>query len=268
MVQNQMVPDKIWQKIKNGQKLNSRPVTLLEQTESTNTIALKMAGSGAPSGALVIAETQSNGRGRLGKSWLSPAGSGLYFSMILRPALVFKEIPRLTLAAGVAVCRTISQKYGIGPLLKWPNDILLNNRKCGGILAEAEVAGSEYLVVLGIGLNISTPQDFFPASLRDRATSLQHHVNRPVVRGELLADLVNKIEQVVLQLEQGEFSTILEQWRQLDATRGKLLTWVSVAGKVVEGISLGPDEQGRLHIRDNRNKVHEILSGDVLLVNG
>ena len=265
MTQNQLVPDKLWQEIKISQHLADRPVRLLQQTESTNTLALEMAEAGAPSGTLVIAETQSKGRGRLGKSWLSPPGSGLYFSLLIRPDLQFAEIPRLTLAAGVAVCRAVSRYCAILPRLKWPNDILIGKRKCGGILTEAEIVGPEALVVIGIGLNISTPQAAFPAELRDRATSLQHHVSRPVVRGELLAVMLTEIEQIVLRLEQGEFSKILKEWRELDATRGQLLTWVAVSGKVVEGISLGPDDEGRLHIRDSNGEVHEILSGDVQL---
>jgi biotin-(acetyl-CoA carboxylase) ligase len=86
-----------------------------------------------------------------------------------------------------------------------------------------------------------------------------------VVRGELLAVMLTEIEQIVLRLEQGEFPRILKEWRELDATRGQLLTWVAVSGKVVEGISLGPDVEGRLHIRDSNGEVHEILSGDVQL---
>ncbi len=265
MTENQLFSsDPLWRELKSGQLLDC-PVHLFEQTESTNTLAMEMARSGAPSGTLVIAETQSRGRGRLGKSWLSPPGGGLYFSLLLRPHLKFNEIPRLSLAVGVAVCRAIRRNYRIGPRLKWPNDIFLDNRKCGGILAEAEFTGEKVLVIIGIGLNVSTPLSVFPAKLRQRTTSLQHHVGRPIVRVELLASLLREIDLVVSELEKGKFPEILAEWRQLDATRGKILTWVAISGEVVEGISLGPDDEGRLHIRDNKGREHEILSGDVQL---
>ncbi len=257
--------DLLWQEIKTRHRLGDRPVYLFEQTESTNNIALEMARAEAGAGTLVIAESQSKGRGRLGRSWLSPPGTGLYFSLILRPELEFNEIPRLTLAVGVAACRAISQYCAIAPQLKWPNDILLNSRKCGGILAEAEFYNGQALVIVGIGINVSTPRAAFAPELRDRATSLQDHARHPVVRGELLTVLLSEIEQTVFRMEKGEFPAILEQWQQLDATRGKLLSWVTVSGRVVRGISLGSDKEGRLHIRDSGGKVHEILSGDVQL---
>ena len=254
-----------WQEIKTRQRLSGRPVHLFEQVESTNNIALEMARAEAGAGTLVIAESQSRGRGRLGKSWLSPPGTGLYFSLILRPRLEFNEIPRLTLAMGVAVCQAISQYCALTPQLKWPNDILLNSRKCGGILAEAEFDNGQSLVVVGIGINVSTPRAAFAPELRDLATSLQDHVSYPVIRGELLTVLLSEIEQTVFKMEKGEFPAILERWQQLDTTRGKLLSWVAVSGRVVRGISLGPDKEGRLHIRDSEGKVHEILSGEVQL---
>ena len=243
-----------------------RPLHLLEQTESTNKVAMEMARTEAPAGTLVVAESQTGGRGRLGKTWLSPPGTGLYFSMILRPGLEPAEMPRLTLAAGLAVCRAIHLVCKIEPMIKWPNDILLGDRKCGGILTEAELPGKQSpRIVLGIGLNISTPVQAFPPDLRERATSLQDHVAMPVIRGELLSVMVAEVEKIIYRLENEDFSAILADWRKLDATKDREMTWVATSGQRVKGVSLGPDSEGRLHIRDHAGHVHEILSGDIRL---
>ncbi len=246
--------------------LAGRPLHFLEQTESTNKVAMEMARDEAPAGTLVVAESQTGGRGRLGKTWLSPPGTGLYFSMILRPGLEPAEMPRLTIAAGLAVCRAIHLVCKIEPMIKWPNDILLADRKCGGILMEAELPGKQSArIILGIGLNISTPVHAFPPDLRERVTSLQDHVAMPVVRRELLSVIVAEIEKIIYRLENEDFSAILAEWRKRDATKNRKMTWVATSGRTVKGVSLGPDSEGRLHIRDHGGNVHEILSGDIRL---
>lgn len=246
--------------------LAGRPLHLLEQTESTNKVAMEMARDEAPAGTLVVAESQTGGRGRLGKTWLSPPGTGLYFSMILRPGLEPAVMPRLTLGAGLAVCRAIDLVCKIEPMIKWPNDILLADKKCGGILTETELPGKQSpRIVLGIGLNISTPAQAFPPDLRERATSLQDHVDMPVVRGELLSVMVDEIEKIISRLENEDFSAILDAWRKRDASKDREMTWVATSGRTVKGVSLGPDSEGQLHIRDHAGNVHEILSGDIRL---
>ena len=256
----------LWPEINNNSFLTGRRLHLLEQTESTNKLAMEMARAEAPAGTIIVAESQTLGRGRLGKTWMSPPGTGLYFSMILRPGLEPAEMPRLTLAAGLAVCQAINLVCKIHPMIKWPNDILLAERKCGGILTEAELPGNQSpRIVLGIGLNVSTPVQAFPPELRESATSLQDHAAMPVVRGELLSVLVAEIEKMIYRLKNEEFFTILADWRKRDATKDREMTWVNTSGQKVKGISLGPDSEGRLHIRDNDGNIHEILSGDIRL---
>jgi len=120
-------------------------------------------------------------------------------------------------------------------------------------------------VVIGIGLNVLTPLDHFPAELRERVTSIRLAGGAVVARGELLAAIVQAVEDEIDRLERGDFAVILAQWRSRDATLGKRLAWMTPTGTVVEGVSLGPDETGVLHIRDDSGLEHEVLSGDLTL---
>lgn len=262
-----MMHDSLWQAMREGGRLAGRAVHFLEQTDSTNSVAMALAREGAPAGTVVVAESQSAGRGRLARQWFSPAGSGLYASLILRPTLPLHDLPRITMAAGVALCRAVARATGVTPQLKWPNDLLLQGRKCGGILTETDglLAAGPPLVILGMGLNVNTPLAVFPAELRDKVTSLAATTGQEFLRGPLLEALAEEVEAVVHRLEGGDFAGILAEWRQHDGLLGQRLAWCTPQHTVVTGVSLGPDQEGRLHIRDEQGTIHEILSGDLTL---
>lgn len=257
--------DALWQKMKDKGLLDNRSVHFLETTESTNSVALELGRQGAADGTLVIAETQTKGRGRLSRKWVSPKGAGLYFSLILRPNLAPADFPKITLAAGVALCKALENVADVAPQIKWPNDILFDGKKCGGILAEAEglLGNDEPFVVLGVGLNITTPLSAFPEDLRPRVTTLKDAAGQDVLRGELLKIILQQLDGVLERSWKGDFLRILDEWRGRDAVLGKKLSWVTLPGSIVTGISLGPDDQGILHIQDDRGTIHEVISGDV-----
>ena len=259
--------DLLWERIRLTGELEGRPVRILETTPSTNTLAMEMGKAGAPAGSVIVAEFQNQGRGRLGKTWHSPVGGGLYFSMILKPDLAFEDVPKMTLAAGLAVCKAMEILAGVAPAIKWPNDILLGGRKCGGILAEAEILPSSgnFLVILGVGLNITTPVSLFPSDLQPKVISLLEYSGRFFSRSAVLKGILAELDAVILRLEEGMFPEILAQWRARDAFKGSILSWVSTEGKVVTGVSLGPDDEGILKIREQGGKVHTVLSGDIAL---
>jgi BirA family biotin operon repressor/biotin-[acetyl-CoA-carboxylase] ligase len=176
------------------------------------------------------------------------------------------ELPKITLAAGVALCRAVRRLYSLAPQLKWPNDLLVNGRKCGGILVEADLLSqAEPLIILGIGLNTSTPLHSFPEELRESASSLHLHVQEPVLCAQLLEAVLVEADAVIGQFEKKGFADILEEWKQYDATLGKRLTWITTDHRVVEGVSLGPDNEGRLHIKGSDGVLHEVISGDIRL---
>jgi BirA family biotin operon repressor/biotin-[acetyl-CoA-carboxylase] ligase len=249
----------------------TREIIRLKVAESTNSVALERGEKGAAPGTVVVADSQTGGRGRLKRSWLSPPGMGLYFSLLLRPDLAVESLPKITLAAGLAICKAVEFEYGVFPQIKWPNDLLLEGRKFGGILTETgdlqNISNRQKpLVVVGVGLNLYLPESGFPPELMGRATSLSLHTDKKISADILLEACVNAIEEVLQSLEKGYFSKILSAWKQRDAAQGKILTWVTPHGKKVAGLSLGPDADGILHIRDQSGTIHEVLSGDVNLV--
>ena len=261
------VIDPLWEQMRETATLAGRKVHFFTETGSTNEVALGLGRQGEEAGTLVVAESQSCGRGRLDRAWLSPPGQGLYFSIILRPQLEPADLSKVTLVAALAVCKAVEEVTGLKPGIKWPNDLLLAGKKFCGILTETGslVMGKRPLVVLGIGMNVSTGLDDFPVDLRERVTSLRIAGGLSAARGELLAKVVREIDVELARLEQGGFADALQDWRCRDATLGKRLSWLTPAGEVVEGVALGPDEAGILHIRDDSGREHEVLSGDLHL---
>ncbi len=242
----------------------------LKSTSSTNQDAFQLALAGkAEHGFGVIADSQREGRGRLGRAWSSPVNSGLYCSIILRPDLPLSQFPQITLTAGLALCQMVESldipDFGV----KWPNDLYCLGKKCGGILVESSplAADSENLfVVVGTGLNVNTDVADFPDALVRSATSLfletgkrwQVHTLYEKYRTLLLQNM--KIHEEI------GFSAILEEWRKRDVLFGREMQWVTRDKKLIVGKGLGPDAEGRLLAEDSAGHIHEILSGDVSLV--
>lgn len=250
--------------------MRSRIIIRLNITESTNSVALQAGEQGAAPGTVVVADAQTGGRGRLNRPWLSWPGTGLYFSIILRPKLAPENLPRVTLAAGLATSKGVEDACTIVPQIKWPNDLFLEGKKFGGILCETGsmqsiAAGVQPLVVVGIGLNLYTPPGGFPPELKDRATVLADFVDRKISADKLLHRCVAAVESEVVRLEKGDFPLILAEWQQRDACRDRVLTWVTPQGREVTGVSLGPGADGGLRIEDRQGRVHSVISGDVNL---
>ncbi|MFA6498386.1 MAG: biotin--[acetyl-CoA-carboxylase] ligase [Desulfurivibrionaceae bacterium] len=260
--------DDLWQTMILTGELVRRPVHFFTNTGSTNDLALALSNTGAAGGTLVVADSQSAGRGRLaGRTWLSPSGTGLYFSLILRPHLAPADFPKLTLAAGLALCKALETHTHCQPGLKWPNDLFLHGKKCGGILTETQaVAGpGQTAVVIGIGLNVNTPAEAFGGDFQAKATSLLVETGCPYERGPLLAAILAELDLVVARLEQADFPGILTEYRQRDIHVGLQVSWVNTQGQIITGISLGPDEDGLLHLRDAQGHSHSVISGDISL---
>lgn len=260
--------DDLWQTMIRTAEIGRYQVHFFTSTGSTNDLALALSNTGAPDSTLVVADSQSGGRGRLeGRSWYSPLGTGLYFSLILRPQLSPADFPKLTLAAGLALCKGLESHAHCRPGLKWPNDLFLHGKKCGGILTETQaVAGAgQTAVVIGIGLNVNTPAEAFAGELRVKATSLLAETGIVHERGPLLAAILAELDLVVKRLEQGDFPGILAEWRQRDIHAGLQVSWVNTQGQLITGISLGPDAEGFLHIQDGQGQVHSVISGDISL---
>ena len=232
---------------------------------STNDVAARLAADGDHSGAIVVADEQTEGRGRRSRTWYSPPGRGLYVSIVLAPRHARADPARarrlLTLAAGVALSEAVQACTGLSADLKWPNDLLIGRRKLSGILAEAVSAGApDESIVLGYGINVG--QSAYPPDLADRATSLELELGRPIDRAALFADTIAAVARRYEDLLGGRFDAILDAWRgRAPGSQGARVTWVTPAG-LQAGVTAGIDDQGALLVRTG-DRLDRIVAGDV-----
>jgi BirA family biotin operon repressor/biotin-[acetyl-CoA-carboxylase] ligase len=237
----------------------------LESTASTNDVAARLAADGASEGTVVVAETQTAGRGRHGRVWLSPPGAGLYVSVIVRPgdAVSGGEHPPalITLASGVAIAEAVRAVTGLPADIKWPNDVLIGGRKLAGILAEAAVqSGTPQFIVIGFGVNLQPAA--FPPELARRATSIEAETNRRADRASVLAEILAAMSERYADLQAGRFDAILNAWRRLAISLpGARVEWDSPVG-VVRGRAEGIDRHGALLVRVG-DTTERIISGEV-----
>ena len=246
------------------------PIHYFPTIDSTNIYATKLAREGAAQGAIVIADAQSGGKGRLGRSWVSPPGVNLYLSAILRPSVLASVAPQLNLLAAVAVADTISEVCQLTPAIKWPNDVLVAGKKVCGILAEMQTeAGELRAVILGIGVNINAPLSAFPEELHDKASSLLLVSGRTIERSAFTASLLTHLEKYyVLWLEQG-FVALRSAWESYaSSVLGRRIAVAAPEGTVT-GTALGLDDDGALLVRSETDeKTHRLLAGDVSVIGG
>lgn len=233
------------------------------EVDSTNRIAKELAMGGEPEGTLIVADSQTGGRGRKGRAWFSPPGGGLYLSLILRPSLHPVEAPKMTLLAGVALAETLLPFIPTGVSIRWPNDIYSRGKKIAGILMEVatEIDTIDYMV-LGVGLNVNIPREDFPAELRRRATSFVSETGVPGRRVELLTDFLSRLEEWYLGIDKKGFSPVIERWRELTDTIGKRVR-AAWPDQPVQGIVVGIDEDGTLLLECPDGSVRRILSGEL-----
>lgn len=257
-----------------GSRLKTRflgkPLHFFETIDSTNTYALRLAGEGAGEGTVVAADAQTGGRGRLGRSWVSPAGVNLYCSVILRPRIAVGLAPQVNLVAAVAVADTIAGLGGLRPAIKWPNDVLLRGKKVCGILAEMQT-GAERVqaIVLGIGVNLNARRDTFPEELREKASSLLLLTGRPVERAAFTASLLTHLERAYLLWLQEGFPALRESWeRYAGGLVGQQIT-VAAQGEAICCTVLGLDTDGALLVRERTSETpRRIVAGEVSVLGG
>lgn len=240
----------------------------LDLTDSTNRVAGERARAGAPHGYCVVAEGQTAGRGRQGRSFFSPPYLNLYTSIVLRPELALAEAPTLILAAGVAVAEAVADCVGDPRAVevKWPNDVLLGGRKTSGILMElvAEATRVGHLV-LGIGVNLNVDRATFPEEFRETATSLASHLGRPVERAAFARGLFGTLEGVLdLHAARG-FAALRPRFDFFYRMAGRPIVVSEPGGARLEGVALAPDADGALNVRRPDGEVVRVLAGDVTL---
>ncbi len=240
-----------------------RTIHYEETVSSTQKIAHKLAYDGVNEGTIVVAEEQIAGRGRLDRVWHSPKYSGVWMSIILRPAIPISQAPQLTLLTAVSVASGIQELTGLLPEIKWPNDILINGKKCVGILTELQAEADRInSVIIGIGLNVNQTVEDFPKEIQTKATSLRIEAGTKINRAELIQVVLKKLEQLYNEYLEHGFYPIKLLWEAYAISIGKEIVASTLKGKI-SGYAKGITDEGVLLIEDNSGKIHHIYSADI-----
>ncbi|MCC6667575.1 MAG: biotin--[acetyl-CoA-carboxylase] ligase [Polyangiaceae bacterium] len=236
------------------------PLKAVAETGSTNDDAMDAARAGAPHGATFVADAQTRGRGRRGARWTSPPGQNLLCSVLLRPGLSPELTGTLTLAVGLAVREVAAARIAADVRVKWPNDVLVDDRKLAGILLESQLdAGQVTAIVVGVGLNVGMSQ--LPPELRGVATSLALLGDRDPRREEVLIELLAALERRVAAHAQGGLAPVLAELARVDALAGR-----RVRADRVEGVAAGIAPDGALRVRTDDGVEARVCSGGVVLI--
>ena len=247
-----------------GTKVIGRRMQYLEKTESTTWVARDLLCQQDPErlhGTVIIAEEQTGGQGRLGRVWASPPG-GIWTTTLLAPKIPIDRVFMVTMAGAVAVTRAIRKDLDLGALIKWPNDLLLGDRKVAGLLLEisAENAAVNH-ALLGLGIDANVPVDHLPPELRATVTSLSAELGKEVDRPALFASVLREFERRYELLEAGEFDAVAREWRSLSNTLGRQVRITTLA-KSFEGEAVDIDDSGALLVRKETGAVERVIAGD------
>lgn len=242
-------------------------IEYFETTDSTNTVARRLATEGAVQGTVVIAEAQTKGRGRLGRTWASPPLRNLYLSIVLRPPIAVAQAAQLTLVAGLAVTEAVSE-WVPQAAIKWPNDVVLDGRKVAGILTEMEADDDRVrFVILGIGVNLNAAPEDFPDELRDTATSLSAATGRAIDRTAFAERVLSCVEnRYGLFLAKG-FAAIQPLWEARSCLTGRAVQ-IDGGGQRCAGVVAGISDAGALIVRAADGQQTRVVAGDVTVVGG
>jgi BirA family biotin operon repressor/biotin-[acetyl-CoA-carboxylase] ligase len=248
----------------------ARTIYLFTSLESTNQTALKIAETSTassneiPDGTLVLADAQTQGRGRLGRRWISPPGVNLYASLILRPNIPIGDTPVTTCLAAVSAVQAVRACTHLEAVIKWPNDVLIHEKKVAGILTELGAARNQVNhLVIGIGMNVNPDIEMLPDEIRATATSLKAECGQTVNRNKLTAEFCNKFEENYTKLLEDGPAPIIMQFRSFSTTLGKRVR-VTTPGRTVEGWAEEVDPHGALILRTEGQTREVVHSGDVI----
>jgi BirA family biotin operon repressor/biotin-[acetyl-CoA-carboxylase] ligase len=237
-------------------------IVYLQSVDSTNAIAKHLADAGEPEGAIVLTDFQTAGRGRMARSWVAPARSSILVSLLLKAMPRPDQNGRLTMAVALGACEAIRAETELDAQIKWPNDILINGKKCAGILAEASTGANlvEYMIV-GLGANVNFAATSV-AGVPANATTIADELGREFPREQLMVALMHHIERFYLRLKAGE--DLHAEWKSRLATLGQKVS-VREGDRVVEGIAQDVDGDGALLVRKDNGEIERLIAGDVTL---
>jgi BirA family transcriptional regulator, biotin operon repressor / biotin---[acetyl-CoA-carboxylase] ligase len=244
-------------------KFMGKDIHYFKEVDSTNDVAKYLAENGAEEGTVVVAEIQNRGKGRRGKTWISPPG-GVWMSIILRPDIPPSKAPQLTLVTGVAVAETLKKELKLDVGIKWPNDILIGNKKVCGILTEVNASINKVnYVIVGIGIDMNVDVPLLPPDLQKGATSLKNELDTEINGAILVQKFLLNLEKLYSQFTADKFPDILNEWRFLSKTIGSKVE-VRTRGKTIRGDAVGINKDGILILELDDGSLRKIISGECL----
>ncbi|WP_108671149.1 biotin--[acetyl-CoA-carboxylase] ligase [Peribacillus acanthi] len=246
-------------------KKMGKVISYFETIDSTQKVAHTLANEGAGEGTIVIAEEQVQGKGRMARNWHSPKYTGIWMSTILKPNIPIHRAPQLTLLAAVAVVQAIEEVTDLSPMIKWPNDILVNGKKITGILTEMQAESDKInSIILGIGINVNQKREDFPEELQEKASSLNIETGSEYSRAKIVQTLLAKLETLYeLYLSKG-FIPIKLLWESYAISIGTEITATTI-NQVLKGKAIGITDEGVLLLQDDEGTTHSIYSADIHL---
>ncbi len=246
-----------------------KEILFYESTSSTNETAFEIGREREdPEGIVVIADTQTCGKGRMGRNWISPPGVNLYFTVLLRPHLPLEEIQFITFATAVAVTTVIREETGLQAGIKWPNDILINGKKAGGILVEMKSSRERMgILAVGIGINVNMSLNSLPEEIRTDTTSLNIEKREDIDRVTLLGKILTELEKGYKNLLKGNKGALITEWLRLNSTIGNSVK-VRMQDRTISGTAEGIGDRGELIVRLSSGKTESVIAGDVTIIKG
>jgi BirA family biotin operon repressor/biotin-[acetyl-CoA-carboxylase] ligase len=255
-----LTPDVLRQRLKGS--MFAKRIHHFFRTDSTNRVAMELGYAGEPEGAVILAEEQTAGRGRAGRSWHSERAAGIYVTLLLRPKISPVQAPLLTMMAGLSAHAAIQAQTGFEPDVKWPNDLILNGKKLGGILTEMHAEPTLVrFVIVGIGINVN--QETFPSELHRVATSLRAETGKTQSRLELLARLLREFETDYNRFLRQGSSSVTERFTQISSYALGKKVRVTNGNEIYVGVTAGLRPEGLLQVQREDGAVVTVLAGDV-----
>jgi BirA family biotin operon repressor/biotin-[acetyl-CoA-carboxylase] ligase len=259
---NKLLPYEVHKKLRT--RFIGKKMRYLENTPSTIWVGKQMCSEGDVEkmhGTVIIAEEQTGGIGRMGRTWVSPSG-GIWVTIVLKPHIPLDHVFMITMAGSVAVARAIRKEYELGALIKWPNDIFIGNKKVAGLLLELSAeADNIHYCLLSIGIDVNIPLADFSPTLRKEITSICAEVGHEVDRASFLARILREFEYHYLLVEGGEYEAITQEWKSLSCTLQNRVQ-IRTLKNSFEGEAVDIDEFGALIIRKDNGKLERVIAGD------
>ncbi len=246
-------------------KYIGKDMYIFNEVMSTNTLAKFLSMNGVGNGAVVISEKQTKARGRSGKNWESPLG-GVWLSIILNPNVDHSKIPLITLATGVAVENTLKRIGVENAEIKWPNDILIQDKKVCGILTEAITNFNTIeSIIIGVGIDANITIENFPEGLQEKMTTLNDEIGKKVDENLLIKTFLEEFEKISDQFVNGEYEAILKEWRKNSYTIGKIVEVHEPFSKPYDGYVLGISRDGSLVVEKIDGTLEKVISGECII---